>query len=522
MIWALNVDPCLENDQCDASTLNVDEAPTHRSMFMANLSSEIEIYVNRGHHILDTPFLRNKVYAIATKALYVVHSCGKATVQPALYNGHVLVMSNHARPVVHDSEDIHNNDRKKAETSVLKTTFEALAVYPPNTPVKLVPRVLPTKVKKNLLIANENLIANCLSNQLVIEDLKAQLEGNMKVAALRNKFCSKTKFLLLESVETVKEIVEEARVVKPLDNALNYACQYTKLSQELIEYVIGTCPKEFTERDSKAPSIPLTRKKQERILSGKLNCGYQWRPTGKKFALGELCPLTRLPVTCGTDHPLVSGLRLFKTRFRGMNGSWLAPSLCPATTYIPPTDKDLEILFQPMFDEYFDQSTDSEPVPTATVVNALIVSTNTSVSTTIAQDATSIKSFTVISQVILQSFLRRLVLIVNIRDVRLAKPTNYKDGKVRSKCENKGIVPTEMELVLEYTQQGASHEVSDHLKMEMEMEIPSSSNVKLITECSDTTYTCYEVMKDLIKVSKLPQTLISYSSSQVHKMAINY
>ncbi|GJT72719.1 hypothetical protein Tco_1032005 [Tanacetum coccineum] len=54
----------------------------------------------------------------------------------------------------------------------------------------------------------------------------------------------------------------------------------------------------------------------------------------------------------------------------------------------------------------------------------------------------------------------------------------------------------------------------DHLKMEMEMEIPSSSNVKLITECSDTTYTCYEVMKDLIKVSKLPQTLISYSSSQ--------
>ncbi|GJV76472.1 hypothetical protein Tco_1508056 [Tanacetum coccineum] len=60
----------------------------------------------------------------------------------------------------------------------------------------------------------------------------------------------------------------------------------------------------------------------------------------------------------------------------------------------------------------------------------------------------------------------------------------------------------------------------DHLKMEMEMEIPSSSNVKLITECSDTTYTCYEVMKDLIKVSKLPQTLLSYSSSQVHKMEL--
>ncbi|GJV87478.1 hypothetical protein Tco_1531416 [Tanacetum coccineum] len=62
-------------------------------------------------------------------------------------------------------------------------------------------------------------------------------------------------------------------------------------------------------------------------------------------------------------------------------------------------------------------------------------------------------------------------------------------------------------------------DTKDHLKMEMEMEIPSSSNVKLITECSDTTYTCYEVMKDLIKVSKLPQTLISYSSSQVSNMS---
>ncbi|GKE84268.1 hypothetical protein Tco_1558010 [Tanacetum coccineum] len=51
----------------------------------------------------------------------------------------------------------------------------------------------------------------------------------------------------------------------------------------------------------------------KKFTSGKLNCGYQWRPTGKKFALGDLCPFTRLPVTCRTGHPLVSGLGLFKT-----------------------------------------------------------------------------------------------------------------------------------------------------------------------------------------------------------------
>ncbi|GJW75699.1 retrovirus-related pol polyprotein from transposon TNT 1-94 [Tanacetum coccineum] len=67
---------------------------------------------------------------------------------------------------------------------------------------------------------------------------------------------------LKESVETVREIVEEARVVKPLDSSLNYACRYTKLSQELLECVIGTCPKSFNERDNKAPSTPVTRKMQ--------------------------------------------------------------------------------------------------------------------------------------------------------------------------------------------------------------------------------------------------------------------
>ncbi|GJW58939.1 retrovirus-related pol polyprotein from transposon TNT 1-94, partial [Tanacetum coccineum] len=121
-----------------------------------------------------------------------------------------------------------------------------------------------------------------------IEDLKAQLEGNLKVATrssvktkvlapgmyaidvepipprLKNNRNAHLTYInhLKESVETVREIVEEARVVKPLDNALNYACQYTKLSQELLEYVIGTCPKSFNERDNKAPSTPVTRKKQ--------------------------------------------------------------------------------------------------------------------------------------------------------------------------------------------------------------------------------------------------------------------
>ncbi|GJT11276.1 hypothetical protein Tco_0858318 [Tanacetum coccineum] len=75
----------------------------------------------------------------------------------------------------------------------------------------------------------------------------------------------------------------------------------------------------------------------------------------------------------------------------------------------------------------------------------------------------------------------------------------------RSKCENKGIVPTEMELELEQTQQGSSHEVSVQVKMEMEMEIPRSSGVYFRTACSYSTDTSNDLMKAQVYVSKLPQ-----------------
>ncbi|GJV76960.1 retrovirus-related pol polyprotein from transposon TNT 1-94 [Tanacetum coccineum] len=246
-----------------------------------------------------------------------------------------------------------------------------------------------------------------------------------------------------ESVATIRGIVKEARIANPLDTTFHSACLYTKQSQELLEYALGTCPKETTTSNtqkhvvqqkpnqSNVPVIPFTgvsssteasgskprsNTKKNRIrpaksenkkrvedhprinksvwtkvnqvyssisskrvvinLNSKSVCktcnkcliyanhdlcvvktlnsvnaiptvkkglnkakqvwkatgklfatvGYQWKPTEKKFTLGDQCPLTRLltpkvvltlqsvaPVKCRTDHPLVSGLRLFKT-----------------------------------------------------------------------------------------------------------------------------------------------------------------------------------------------------------------
>ncbi|GKG07322.1 hypothetical protein Tco_0330291, partial [Tanacetum coccineum] len=51
---------------------------------------------------------------------------------------------------------------------------------------------------------------------------------------------------LKENVKTLREIVEDAKVERPLDTSHASACHYTKHSQELFEYVIGTYPKDFS------------------------------------------------------------------------------------------------------------------------------------------------------------------------------------------------------------------------------------------------------------------------------------
>ncbi|GKF36016.1 hypothetical protein Tco_0112774 [Tanacetum coccineum] len=52
---------------------------------------------------------------------------------------------------------------------------------------------------------------------------------------------------LKESVEILREIVEEVKVERPLDRSMVSACRYTKHSQELLEYAIDTCPKDFNK-----------------------------------------------------------------------------------------------------------------------------------------------------------------------------------------------------------------------------------------------------------------------------------
>nr|GEX14598.1 retrovirus-related Pol polyprotein from transposon TNT 1-94 [Tanacetum cinerariifolium] len=96
---------------------------------------------------------------------------------------------------------------------------------------------------------------------------KHAIDVELIVPRLRNNRDAHLDYLrhLKESVETIHDIVKEAKVVRPLDRSIVSACRYTKHSQELLEYAIVTCHQGSQQRAKQLAYIPLIRKKQDTI-----------------------------------------------------------------------------------------------------------------------------------------------------------------------------------------------------------------------------------------------------------------
>ncbi|GJW73310.1 retrovirus-related pol polyprotein from transposon TNT 1-94 [Tanacetum coccineum] len=167
-------------------------------------------------------------------------------VQPALYNGHEIIKTNHVPAIVHNSEDtleIAEITRKKMNDKMKDPKF--IEMHDAYTVVQ----------------------ARCLEIEAELSKLRDKIQTDDH-NELVNRFSNVEH--LKESVETIREIVEEAKVERPLDRSLAYACLYTKHSQELLVYVIGTCSKDFNQRDKNYANTPLTEKKQ---VTFEVQCG---------------------------------------------------------------------------------------------------------------------------------------------------------------------------------------------------------------------------------------------------------
>ncbi|GKC35345.1 retrovirus-related pol polyprotein from transposon TNT 1-94, partial [Tanacetum coccineum] len=110
-------------------------------------------------------------------------------------------------------------------------------------------------------------------------------------------------------------------------------------------------------------------------------------PTNDNDDLGKLQPTTDIGIFVGYAPSRKGPAPTFL--MPGQISSGLVPNPVPVAPYVPPTNKELEILFQPVFDEYLEPPRVERPVSHAKADPVPVNSADTPSSTTIDQDAPS-------------------------------------------------------------------------------------------------------------------------------------
>ncbi|GJT29861.1 retrovirus-related pol polyprotein from transposon TNT 1-94 [Tanacetum coccineum] len=362
----LNVDHIFEADECDAFNSDVDEGPTSKTI--------------------------------------------------------VLVMSNHARPVVHDSEDTREISEitRKRMLEKMKSPLcveNKVRIAPPrllegepsgnlcspkksdprtdilvstHTPVKLVPEFFQLKVRKDLVAS--------------VNDRSREPHNDVDVTALiEQNDCDRVE---LEKVKQhYKELYDSIKI--------NRAHTSEKTSTMLNE--IESLKAQLR---SKEHCLTSDYVKPKVLAPGMISSEYvNWHLPKKSFMKEiprlHISPIPgdgysiaqfRLVIKPGTssrsgnqqanclENSLEPDHADLETKRATLSDNW---QFCDSDLEVAfrkilalfvilmarSTDKELEMLFQPMFDEHFEQTRVNEPVPSATEINAQVVPPGTSLST---------------------------------------------------------------------------------------------------------------------------------------------
>nr|GEW28481.1 integrase, catalytic region, zinc finger, CCHC-type, peptidase aspartic, catalytic [Tanacetum cinerariifolium] len=277
---ALNVDNVFQADDCNAFDSYVDEAPTAQTMFMANLSSADHVYDETGlsydsdvlsevhdhDHYRDAIYEHHEVhemhddvqpnYVVDSHANYTSdsnmilydHFCNRATSRSnskqRQYDSRVerenlSITTKHSDVVpIHEALDSHNkelhekinalhdlNERWRAENDKVKRHYKELYDSIRIMCAKTIEKTdsLLTEVVNLKAQIQENHKSNCVTMPTVkskvlapgryaidVEPIPPCIRNNREVHLDYFKH-------LKESVETLREIVDEAKVKRPLD-----------------------------------------------------------------------------------------------------------------------------------------------------------------------------------------------------------------------------------------------------------------------------------------------------------------
>ncbi|GJY83397.1 hypothetical protein Tco_0496773 [Tanacetum coccineum] len=164
-----------------------------------------------------------------------------------------------------------------------------------------------SNLKKHIQELKGKSVADCcesMSKSKVIAPVVHKLDLEPLSSKLKNNREAHVDYIRItkENADTLRDIVEQARISNPLDNALAYACMYTKQIQELLVYVSDTCPNSPLKSEKLVVVTPMNKARK---------------------------------------------VTFAKTR--------LVQNPVSPTPYVPPSKKDYEIMFQLLIDEYFNR-----------------------------------------------------------------------------------------------------------------------------------------------------------------------
>ncbi|GKA24015.1 hypothetical protein Tco_0710048 [Tanacetum coccineum] len=94
--------------------------------------------------------------------------------------------------------------------------------------------------------------------KLDLQPLSPKLKKNREA---RVDYLKQTK----EHADTLRDIVEQARALKPLDNALDYACKFTTCIHKLLVYVSATCSSSRNNSEKLVAVTPMNKSRQVRF-----------------------------------------------------------------------------------------------------------------------------------------------------------------------------------------------------------------------------------------------------------------
>ncbi|GJV14751.1 hypothetical protein Tco_1360074 [Tanacetum coccineum] len=295
-------------------------------------------------------------------------------------------------------DSFYKKIRKKAETSVPKP-ISALTVYPPNTPVmKLVTR----DTGSSYGFLDQGLFKTYEGNSFKAQEL------------LMKKFIGKVRFGndhfgAIIGYEDLFQIWLWHRRLNHLNfgTTIDLARQDIVRGLQRLKFEKDHLYSVLVNLDIARQVLPQTKSEKHQIWEVLLP--FTWIcvvPMRVHEDLGKFQAKADIGIFVGYA-PNRKGYRIYNKRTRRLMETIhvtfdeMHQSIAPARmssapepfvlslgqlkSGLAPTDKELEMLFQPMFDEYLEQSQVNEPVPSATTVNNQVVPPGTSLSTTIAQ-----------------------------------------------------------------------------------------------------------------------------------------